>query len=96
MGVTSAKSVSDMCFSSGAAFMMLASFPSLQRLRVKYDDVSIGNLAGLLTQSDSLREIALWERKKWIPVKKWNAMMQAVAAINGQFPHCKVVLEATL
>lgn len=96
LGVTSAKSVSDMCFSTGAAFMMLSSFPSLRTLRVKYDEVSIGNLRGLLTQSDSLREIILWERKKWIQPKMWSKMQQAVEAINTQFPHCSVVLENTI
>lgn len=94
--VTSTKSVSDMSFDGGAAFMMLSSFPSLKTLRVKYDDVSITFLPDLLNQSDSLREIILWTRKKWIHADKWWEMQQAVESINNQFRHCNVRIEGTI
>jgi hypothetical protein len=93
--ITSAKSVSDLSFDS-SSFMMLASFPSLSKVRVKYDSVSMEHLPGLITQSDSLREVILWERKKWITPPNWDAMQRAVAAVNKKFPNCRVVLEPTL
>jgi hypothetical protein len=93
--ITSAKSVSDLVFDS-SSFMMLSSFPSLTKLRAKYDATSIQFLSSLLTQSDSLRQVILWERKKWISPQKWIAMLATVAAVHKQFPHCTVVLEPTL
>ena len=93
--VSSAKSVSDLVFDS-AAFMMLASFPSLKKIRVKYDAVTIKLLPDLLRQSDSLREVVLWERRRWIRPSEWVAMVAAVDSINKQFLSCTVELEPTL
>lgn len=94
--VTSTKSVSDMLFHDSSAFLMLASFPSLRRICVKYDSISINHLSNLLTQSDSLREVILWERKKWIPSKIWDEMLSKIRSINLLFPCCTVVLENTI
>ena len=94
--VTSTKSVSDITFSGEEAFLMLSSLPSLKKMSIRYDSLSIQHLPDLLTRSDSLREVILWERKKWIPTRKWNEMLQRIDSINLRFPRCKVVLENTI
>ena len=94
--VTSTKSVSDITFNGVQDFLMLCSLPSLKKMSVKFDDISIQYLPDLLTRSDSLREVILWERKKWIPTQKWNKMLRQIDSINLQFPRCKVVLENTV
>lgn len=98
LDIGSAKSVSDLAFDQ-SAFAVLASFPSLTTLRVKYDEATVGALVSLLLQSDSLRlggSVALWERKKWIPPEKWAVMTRAVGEFRRRFPTCNVVLEATI
>jgi hypothetical protein len=73
--ISGTKSVYDLRFDVDA-FMMLASFPSLRRLRVKYDGIIIQCLSNLLIQSESIREIVLWERKKWLPQGGWKKMLK--------------------
>mmetsp|Transcript_21459 Transcript_21459/g.20745 ORF Transcript_21459/g.20745 Transcript_21459/m.20745 type:complete len:507 (-) Transcript_21459:377-1897(-) len=90
--ISGTKSVYDLRFDVDG-FMMLASFPSLRRLRVKYDGVIIQCMSNLLIQSESIREIVLWERKKWLPQGKWKNMLKEIEKINMQFKYCKVVLE---
>lgn len=87
------KSVSDMTLNEDA-YLMFASFPSLTKLRVKYDDAAINNLSKLLTQSDSLRNVTLWERRKWISEKKWDKMERKISSVSAQYPKCKLRLEA--
>ena len=93
--VISSKSVSDLVFDV-SSFMMLASYPSLKKLRMKYDDILISHLSNLLNQSDSLREITFWERKKWIPSAKWESMKMKVAEVNLQFPSRLISLQSIL
>ena len=93
--VTSTKSVSDLQFDV-PSFMTLASLPSLKKLRVKYDENLVNVLSDLLQQSDSLREICFWERKKWISVSKWEEMQNKLKAINIKYPLRKISLEAII
>jgi hypothetical protein len=75
--ISGTKSVYDLRFDVDG-FMMLAAFPSLRRLRVKYDGIVIQCLSNLLIQSESIREIVLWERKKWLPQGKWKSMLKVL------------------
>jgi hypothetical protein len=52
-------------------------------------------LERLLNQSETLREVRLWERKKWINEKKWKKMEDLIACIGKKFPNRKIILEAT-
>lgn len=93
--VISVKSVSDLSFSQ-EGFIMLSSFPSLKKLKIKYDDVSINSVMSLLKQSVSLCEIILWERKKWISDKKWKKMELIIENANKHYPNCIIKLEAII
>jgi hypothetical protein len=98
LDISSTRSVSDIAVGA-ASLPMLASFPSLASLRVKYDPTIVAALPALLLQSDSLRcggRVALWERRKWAGADRWQEMETAVAAVAERFPTCSVVLEATL
>jgi hypothetical protein len=78
------------------SFLVLSIFPNLFKLRVKYDDISSILLEQLLNQSESLREVVLWERKKWIPEKKWKKMEFFIDSIGKKFPNRVIILEATV
>jgi hypothetical protein len=98
LDISSAKSVSDLAFDP-SSFAVLASFPSLTSLRVKYEEATVGSLSALLLQSDSLRvggTVSLWERKKWIGAQRWAEMELTVGEIGKRFPTCNVRLEATI
>lgn len=93
--VTSTKSVSDLKFDA-SSFMTLASYPSLKKLRLKYDDLLISHLSDLLNQSDSIREIIFWDRQKWVTQVRWEAMRFQIAEINKQFPSRIISLESII
>jgi hypothetical protein len=93
--LTSAKSVSDITIDA-AAFGTLALFPSLQRLRLRCDDVSLACVPDLIEQSITLRSVVLWQRKKWLGCEEWRRMEAAVAAINERSPNTVVTLESVM
>lgn len=90
--VSSSKSVSDITLDV-PAFSTICTFPSLKNLRVKYDLSLLDALPSLIRQSDTLRNITFWERKKWISSQKWDAMTKEIEKINAEFPLCRISLE---
>lgn len=90
--VSSSKSVSDITLDV-AAFNTICSFPSLRNLRVKYDLTLVDALPTLMRQSDTLRSITFWERKKWISPQKWAEMTKEIEKINVEFPRCQISLD---
>lgn len=91
--IGSLKSVSDINMDV-ESFMTFGIFPSLRKLRIKFDDSLISVASEMLRLSDSLETLIFWERKKWIPISKWATMQCKVNEINKQFPNRHIVLES--
>ena len=91
--IGSLKSVSDINMYV-ESFMTFGIFPSLRKLRIKFDDSLISVASEMLRLSDSLETLIFWERKKWIPISKWATMQCKVNEINKQFPNRHIVLES--
>lgn len=91
--IGSLKSVSDINMDV-ESFMTFGIFPSLRKLRIKFDDSLISVASEMLRLSDSLETLIFWERKKWTPVSKWASMQFKVDEINKQFPNRHIVLES--
>lgn len=90
--VSSSKSVSDITLDV-PAFTTICSFPSLINLRIKYDPALIDAIPSVIRQSDTLRSITFWERKKWISSQKWDEMTKEIEKMNIEFPRCSISLE---
>jgi hypothetical protein len=93
--VSSTKSVSDISLDV-SAFHTICSFPSLTNLRIKYDLALVDALPSVMRQSDTLKNITFWERKKWISSQKWEEMTKGIEKLNVEFPRCLISLEFVL
>jgi hypothetical protein len=93
--IRSSKSVSDINMDV-QSFMTFGMFPSLRSLRVKFDDALMSSASEMLRLSDSLETLTFWERKKWIPVAKWDQMQCQINEINKQFPYRHINLESVI
>lgn len=73
-------------------FLSLGSFPALSSIRVMYEDFLLDNLPIVLTQSKSITEVVMWERKRWCNVA-WGDIQKRLLSLTETFPSVKVTLE---
>lgn len=79
------------------SFQLLASFPNLNRLRIRYEDLYVDLLPQLLLESQSLTDIEFFESQDDIIAElgeeHWHIMERKIDAFEQQFPEVNVSLE---
>jgi hypothetical protein len=79
------------------SFQLLATFPNLSRLRIRYEDLYVDLLPQLLLESTSIQDVEFFESQDDIIAElgeeHWYVMERKIESFGSQFPNVNVSLE---
>lgn len=89
-----AKSVSALSFQSTECIDVLGQCcPNLSLLRMRYDAIFLPALHHLLSASNKMETLVLWQRKRWMQAAVWAEMEENLGELQRSFPNVHIYLE---
>jgi hypothetical protein len=87
------KYVDSLTFDLEALSAFSYNFPKLKLLRMMYEEYLLDELPHLLRSVQSLKQLVLKARKKWISQRQWNVITEKLKRLNYEFPNTDIFLQ---